>query len=150
MPNSRAKGIRGELEVRDLFRAQGYEAERGQQHAGGIDSPDVKHSMAGYHIEVKRVEALQLYPAMQQAEDDASGGRAPVVFHKKNRRDWLVIMKADDFFKLVKENEALRHQMDRTLSPPVVVRSKKDLETLVHDYDAGRAMGDPEFSDDHS
>ena len=41
MINSRAKGARGERMWRDQLRAEGYTAKRGQQHAGGQDSPDV-------------------------------------------------------------------------------------------------------------
>ena len=41
MINSRAKGARGERQWRDELRAQGYTDKRGQQFAGGQDSPDV-------------------------------------------------------------------------------------------------------------
>jgi len=37
---------------------------------------------------------------MAQAVGDA-GGKTPVVAHKRNRGDWLVTMRADDWLKLL-------------------------------------------------
>lgn len=85
--------------MRDLFKAHGYEARRGQQFAGGGDSPDVVHNIDGLHVEVKRTEALSLYKAMEQAKADAGDDNFPVVFHRRNGKDWLVIMEADIFFE---------------------------------------------------
>lgn len=104
--NSRAKGVRGELEAAKLLQEYGFTAKRGQQHAGGADSQDVKHDMEGFHIEVKRVEALGLYDAMDQASRDAAStgkGEVPLVLHRKNGKPWLVIMLAADFLKIAKE-----------------------------------------------
>lgn len=101
--DSRAKGVRGELEVAELIREHGFEARRGQQFSGGGDSPDVVHNMPGIHAEVKRVEALQLYPALEQAIDDAAPGNDPVVFHRRNGKEWVVIMRAKDWFKLLRQ-----------------------------------------------
>lgn len=101
--NSRNKGVRGELEVAELIRENGFEARRGQQHAGGGDSPDVVHNMPGIHVEVKRTEALQLYPALEQAIDDAAPGNDPVVFHRRNGKEWVTIMRARDFFRMLKQ-----------------------------------------------
>jgi hypothetical protein len=111
--NSRSKGVRGELEARDFLREQGYEAERGQQHAGGADSQDVKHNVFGVHIEVKRVETRAegtIYDWLEQAQRDAAEGAMPIVLHRRNGRphhprDWVVIIKATDFFKLHKQAE---------------------------------------------
>lgn len=100
--NSRAKGVRGELEARNLLRDHGFFAERGQQHSGGNDSPDVKHDMEGFHIEVKRVEALNIYNAVEQAERDRRPTEDAIVLHRKDRKPWLVTMTADTFFRLAK------------------------------------------------
>lgn len=98
--NSRSKGCRGELEWRDVLRAHGYEAERGQQHAGGTDSPDVRHSVPGVHFEVKRTERLELWPAIRQARRDA-GNKLPVVVHRPNRERWVAILDAEDLLRLL-------------------------------------------------
>lgn len=102
--NSRAKGARGEREWRDQLRNAGFDARRGQQFSGGADSPDVIcESLPGLHWEVKRVEAGNPYIWIAQAERDAGSKKMPVVAHKRNGQDWLCIMRAEDFFALLRE-----------------------------------------------
>ena len=108
MANSRAKGIRGELELAAFFKEHGIDARRGQQHAGGGDSPDVVHDLPGIHVECKRVEALQLWPAMDQAKRDARVGSTPVVFHRPSRRPWIVILDASQFLQMQNELNGCR------------------------------------------
>jgi hypothetical protein len=97
---SRDKGQRGERQAAaELIRLFNCEAHRGRQYSGGDDSPDVKHSIPGVHFEVKRVERLQLYPALDQAIDDAGDG-IPVVLHKRNLCHWVAIVRLDDLPKL--------------------------------------------------
>ena len=104
MVNSRAKGCRAERQWASKCREEGYDqARRGQQFSGSPDSPDVVcPGLEFLHFEVKHVERLNVYVAMDQAKTDA-GDAMPVVAHKRNRHDWLVTMTADDFFKLVRE-----------------------------------------------
>lgn len=99
MTNSRAKGARGELQVRDLLRLHGLEAERGQQHAGGQDSPDVRCPQLeneGFHIEVKLFSTCQMNSPAKISEWDAqvekdSAGRVAAIFHRWNgQRFWWV------------------------------------------------------------
>lgn len=101
--NSRAKGVRGELELAAILREYGFEAKRGQQHAGGADSQDVKHNIDGFHFECKLVEGLSLYPAMEQAKRDKAPDDIPVVAHRRNKKEWLAILPLRDFLKLLKE-----------------------------------------------
>ena len=104
MVNSRAKGVRGELEWASECSKQGFEARRGQQYSGGSESPDVVCDDLDFaHFEVKRVQALHLQDAMDKAITEAGYGRMPVVAHRKNHCDWLVTMTAEDWFKLVRE-----------------------------------------------
>ena len=100
---SRDKGQRGEREVVHFLRDHGFEARRGQQHRGGPGSPDVIHSIPNLHIEVKFTERFSLYPAMDQADEDAGDGEVPVVFHRRNSERWVVIMDASDFLRVMKE-----------------------------------------------
>lgn len=101
--NSRAKGAAGEREWASYCREQGFDARRGQQFKGTADSPDVvSESMSMFHAEVKRVEKLQLQDAMDKAIAEA-GDKIPYVAHRRNRCNWLVTVRADDFFKLVRE-----------------------------------------------
>lgn len=101
--NSRTKGKVGEIEVRDLLRKHGFDARRGQQFAGGGDSPDVVHNMEGFHIEVKRTERFALYDAMAQAKRDKKPNEDPIVFHRCNGKDWVVVMGAEEFLALVRQ-----------------------------------------------
>lgn len=55
------------------------------------------------HIEVKRVEKLNIDDAMEQAKRDAKEGQLPVVFHRKNNRKWKVTMELDDWIKIYNE-----------------------------------------------
>ncbi len=72
----------------------------GQQYSG-IGGDDVV-GLPGVHIEVKRTERLSLYDAMSQSMADCKGN-IPIVAHRKNNCDWLVIMKAEDWFNMFKE-----------------------------------------------
>lgn len=97
---SREKGKAGEREFAAFLRSHGIEARRGVQYAGGGDSPDVVHGLDGVHFEVKRVERLSLWPSLEQAMQDA-GGNVPVVAHRSNKREWVVVLRAEDFLTLV-------------------------------------------------
>ena len=98
---SKNKGKVGEREVATLFREHGFKARRGQQFTGGGDSPDVVHNVEGLHIEVKRTEKFDLEGAMQQARDDSTLDEIPVVFHRKSRKTWVVVLDADDFLHMI-------------------------------------------------
>jgi len=98
---SKEKGKRGERECAALLREHGFTARRGQQFSGGDGSPDVVHSIDGVHIEVKYVERFNLYDALEQATIDADY-QIPVVFHRRKRKPWTVVLKADDFLHLLK------------------------------------------------
>lgn len=100
--NSRQKGKRGELEAAAALRAAGYEgSRRGQQYKGTADSPDVVCPLP-FHVEVKLRERVNLHEAMDQAGSEAPCGKAPVIYHRKNRTDPLVTMRFSDWIELVK------------------------------------------------
>jgi len=99
--NSNRKGKSGEREFAAYLRGHGIEARRGQQFSGSPDSPDVISSLP-FHVEVKRVESLNLGKACEQAASDA-GGRPWVVASRRNRGPWLITMNAETFLSLVRE-----------------------------------------------
>ena len=105
MTNSRAKGAAGEREFAAYLRDRGHFARRGQQYAGGNDSPDVVTDLP-LHFEVKRVQRLNIVDAIKQAVQDAPAGKAPVVAHRRNREPWLITLRADDFFTLIEGEQA--------------------------------------------
>lgn len=99
--NSRRKGAVGEREIARYLRDNGYsDARRGQQFKGGADSPDVV-GLKGFHIEVKRVERLDLNAAMEQSIRDSAENEIPVVFHRKNKDYWKATMRLDDFMEVI-------------------------------------------------
>ena len=111
MINSRQKGARGERAFAALLREHGFDARRGQQFAGGTDSPDVvSRDLAWLHIETKHVEHLNLIEACAQAERD-SGPVAPaglskpwVVAHRRNGTPWRITMSVETFFEFLRRN----------------------------------------------
>jgi hypothetical protein len=115
--NSRNKGKVGEREFASLLREHGFDARRGQQFSGGADSPDVvSEALAWLHVEVKRVQNLNLTDACVQAEGDCgrgapAGHKKPwIVAHRRNHAPWLITMRAEFFFELLREFEPQRHR----------------------------------------
>lgn len=105
--NSREKGCKGERELTKILRDYGYTARRGQQYSGANGDADVV-GIPGVHIECKRVERLNIHDAMNQAVRDAREGEIPVVMHRKNRTEWLVTMRLEDWLKERSDSDELR------------------------------------------
>ena len=102
--NSRRKGKTGELEAAHLLQKYGYDARRTAQVCGK-DQADVE-GVDGLHIEVKRQETVSIEKWMQQSEHDAQyTGGIPIVLHRRNREEWKVTLRADDFFKIWRNND---------------------------------------------
>lgn len=113
--NSRNKGAAGERELANWLKERGYEAKRGQQHKGGVDSPDVVVDIPGVHIECKRTERFAIYDALDQARSDA-GPNLPIVAHRCNgnkgarascRGEWLAVLSLDDLLTLLAARRGL-------------------------------------------
>lgn len=100
--NSREKGKTGERELANKLKEYGYECRRGQQFSGANGDADVV-GLDGIHIECKRTERLSLYDALAQAKHDAREGEMPVVMHRKNHCEWVVIQPLSDWIELYKE-----------------------------------------------
>lgn len=98
--DSRTKGAAGERELARALQDRGVNCHRGyvqfkQSDLIGIDD---------IHVECKRVEKLNIHTAMEQAKAEAikrEDGR-PTVFHRRNRTEWLVTMRLDDWVDLYK------------------------------------------------
>lgn len=101
--NSKRKGKNGELELSHKLKEYGYDDARRSQQYAGINSDADVIGLDGIHIEVKRVEKLNLYDAMSQSISDAKAEEFPAVFHRKNRCDWLVTMRLDDWIQLYRK-----------------------------------------------
>lgn len=103
--SSQAKGAAGERELSALLRERGYDTQRGGSLSFG-EVPDIV-GLPGVHIEVKRVERLNIPEAMHQAIRDAEKFQdgVPALFHRKNREPWLVTMRLDDWLELYEKSE---------------------------------------------
>lgn len=97
--SSREKGARGERELAKLLRDMyGYDTRRGYVF---YRENDVL-GLSGVHIEVKRVEKLNISNAMEQAVESAARRQdgVPTVFHRKDREGWLVTMRLEDWIDM--------------------------------------------------
>ena len=101
--NSKAKGKRGEIEIVRMIREYGYDCIRGQQYCGANGDADVV-GLPGLHLEVKRVEELNVENALRQAEADAKAGEIPVVMHRANREEWKVTLRLRNFMEVWKND----------------------------------------------
>lgn len=105
--NSRAKGARGERELAGFLTDHGFPAKRGVQFSQGrfgLTESDVVCDSLPLHIECKRVEAGNPYVWLGQAERDAKEGKIPVVFHKRNDHEWIVVLSAEKFIEILRES----------------------------------------------
>ena len=109
--SSRAKGVRGEIQVKNLMNqytlpsGEPVVAKRGCQHAGGVDTPDVQHNIPGLHLEVKLTNAKSMTPAkareaLMQAKRDAESN-LPVVVWRSNRTEWVAMLTFSDLLGLL-------------------------------------------------
>ena len=101
--NSKAKGKRGEIEIARMLREYGYDCRRGQQYCGANGDADVV-GLPGLHLEIKRVEKLNVETALRQAETDAKPGEIPALMHRANREEWKVTLRLKDFMEIWKND----------------------------------------------
>lgn len=97
---SQKKGRAAELELAHILQGRGYDIDPGRAQSYG-EVPDVS-GLPGIHMEVKRVERLNVSEAMKQATRDAERFHdgAPAVFHRRSREPWLVTMNLEDWLDL--------------------------------------------------
>jgi Holliday junction resolvase len=104
--SSRNKGAQGERELAKLLSdGLGVEAiRRGYVFCGESDVIGLKD----IHIECKRVEKLNIENAMEQARQEAEKRKdgKPTLFHRRNRKGWLVTMDLDDWIELYRRGIA--------------------------------------------
>ena len=99
--SSQRKGANGERELANRFKEYGFEVRRGQVFNHESDMVGLK----GIHPEVKRVEKLNVWAAMEQAVTESLIRKdgVPTLFHRRNREDWLVTMRLSDWIELYKD-----------------------------------------------
>ena len=107
---SQRKGRAAELELSRILQGHGYNVEPGRALSYG-EVPDLS-GLPGIHCEVKRCEALRLSKWMAQARRDADriGDGAPVVFYRRSREPWCVVMELEDWIALYSAAEKCRNE----------------------------------------
>ena len=97
---SQRKGAAGEQELAATLKEYGYDCTRSGSLSFG-EIPDVL-GLPGIHIEVKRVEKLNVGEAMEQSIRDSERMQdgIPALFHRRNRKQWLVTMRLVDWLKI--------------------------------------------------
>lgn len=97
--NGKRKGSAAERELAALLSPFGEAIRHDQRYTGGKGNPDIEflHRGKRYHVECKRVERLNIYCAISQAERDAVEGFTPVVVHRRNRGQWYITMRLSDW-----------------------------------------------------
>ena len=85
-----------------MLNEHGYETTRGGLAFGTV--PDII-GLPGIHVEVKRVERLNVGEAMEQTVRDATrfNDGLPTLFHRRNRKPWLVTMRLEDWLELYRQ-----------------------------------------------
>ena len=111
---SRQKGKRGEREcAAELAALLGVAARRGVQYQGGPDSPDVVLEGVPIHVECKRTERLDLYAAVEQAAIEC-GDKLPIVWHRRNGKGSVVIVKTTQLMALALAIVEAMHRQEAT------------------------------------
>lgn len=102
---SQRKGREGELELSRILQEQGYQTTPGKAQSYGT-VPDIV-GLPGIHMEVKRVERLNVPEAMKQAVRDSErfNDGMPAMFHRRNRESWLVTMRLFDWLSMYEHGE---------------------------------------------
>ena len=113
---SQRKGADGERELAEILQRYGYDCNRGGSLTFG-EVADIT-GLPGIHIEVKRVEKLNVVEAMEQSIRDSERMRdgMPALFHRRNRKPWLVTMRLVDWLKLYRTESEQRENGSGT--PP--------------------------------
>ena len=105
--NSKQKGKAGELEFAHECQKYGFEnVHRTAQTNGKLEQSLADcEGLPDIHIEVKRVESLNIDKAMEQSIRDLETKKEkkfPAVFHRKNRKPWKCTMLLEDWMTIYK------------------------------------------------
>lgn len=104
--SQRRKGKEGELEVVRMIRNAGWkDASRTSDGRGQQARGDVANGPHGFHIEIKRQEALNVPRAFRQIESDANPLDTPLLIHRPSRQCWMATLPLDELLALIQLRE---------------------------------------------
>lgn len=125
--SAKQKGRSGQQLVRDKLLANAPHLTTNDIRSTSMSVPgvDIQMSEAAlktypYSIEVKVQEALNIWAALAQAEEN-KGNHTPIVCFRRNRTEMFVALKLDDFLKLTKKPEEYKSVIGWVGPSPVKV-----------------------------
>lgn len=126
---SRDKGKRGErmtaTELRKMFPEYAREIRRGWQSRFGSDEADIL-GIPGFHLENKHGAKPNVRAALQQAIGDSSGrGLVPVAVIRDDRCEPFVVLRADDFWRLLRKAQGLGELVIEVAEQPPRPRGRR-------------------------
>lgn len=104
---SRTKGGIGEREFLQLLREAGFTDVRRNFMSGGAGGSDVI-GVPDHSIEVKRCETVKIWQWAEQAQAAARPTETTVVAFRRSRSPWYAVVRAEDYFAMVRELQELR------------------------------------------
>jgi len=75
---------------------------RSRQYCGSDGDHGDVLGLPGVHVECKRIEqgTTTLYKWLDQSIDDSSTGDVPVVMHRMNLRQWIIVVELEELVNL--------------------------------------------------
>lgn len=114
----RRKGVAGELEVRDVFRARGFDCDR-TPNSGGLRLKGDLLGTVPAHLEVKRQEVARPWAWWEQASAEAPAGVMPIVAFRRSRSPWLAIVELETLARLIQDAaQWRRHELELAAAEP--------------------------------
>jgi hypothetical protein len=101
--NSRAKGKRAELALAQILVPYWPEVCRNLDQFGAKKQDML--GTPGVHWQVKHVESLNIWKALNQAITEADPKDVPIVAFKRNRSPWYAAMELDELIPLLRLKE---------------------------------------------
>lgn len=97
----RRKGANGERELAGALREAGHRADRTAPLQAGMNGEaDVRTSLPGVFMEVKRAERLDIPRWLRELETACPEGREGVLAFRQSRQPWRVVISLDHYLSL--------------------------------------------------
>jgi hypothetical protein len=103
--NSRSKGKRAELALAQILVPYWPDVCRNLDQFGAKKQDML--GTPGVHWQVKHVESLNIWKALEQAITEADPKDVPVVAFKRNRSPWFAAMELDELIPLLRLKESM-------------------------------------------
>jgi len=97
----RAKGVRGELEVKKLFAAWGFSVRGLEGEGDHIATRKDGTRMIAFHLETKRQERLRIPEWYAQASSEAPEGFVPLLCWRRSNEPWMSALETANLLTLL-------------------------------------------------